>query len=94
MGCCLIAALGLVGPRLVLFLMWLFTPYLRIAFDGSWFVPVLGFFFLPLTTIAWTWAAVSHYGFSGIGAVVIVLAFLFDIGILGGGRGAYSRRRA
>jgi len=82
--CCVLALLAFVGPRLVLFLLFLFTNYLNRAFD-SFLLPLIGFLFLPWTTIAWAIAQNEFSGASGIGLLVIVLGFLADIGVLGGG---------
>jgi len=82
--CCVLVLLAFVGPRLVLFLLWLFTNYLGRAFDGL-LLPLLGFLFLPWTTIAWAIAQNEFGGVSGIGLLVIALGFLADIGVLGGG---------
>jgi len=70
-------------PRLALVLVWLFSDYLGTAYETVLW-PLLGFFFMPLTTLAYAWA--FHYGggsVSGIGLVVVVLAFLIDLGLLG-----------
>jgi len=82
--CCVLALLAFFGPRLVLFLLWLFTTYLSRAFDGL-LLPLLGFLFLPWTTIAWAIAQNEFSGASGLGLLVIVIGFLLDIGVLGGG---------
>jgi hypothetical protein len=82
--CCVLALLAFLGPRLVLILLWLFTTYLSRAFDGV-LLPLLGFLFLPWTTIAWAIAQNEFSGTSGIGLLVIVIGFLLDIGVLGGG---------
>jgi hypothetical protein len=82
--CCVLALLAFVGPRLVIFLLWLFTNYLSRAFD-AFLLPLLGFLFLPWTTIAWAIAQNEFGGASGIGLLVIVIGFLADIGALGGG---------
>jgi hypothetical protein len=82
--CCVLALLAFLGPRLVLFLLWLFTDYLSRAFDGL-LLPLLGFLFLPWTTIAWAIAQNELGGTNGIGLLVIVLGVLADIGVLGGG---------
>ncbi len=49
---------ALISPRLALFVLWLFSDLLSRAFD-SWFVPLLGFFLLPWTTLAYAvmWAS-------------------------------------
>ena len=45
-------SLAFISPRLALFGMWIFSDLLSRAFD-SWFVPLLGFFLLPWTTLAY-----------------------------------------
>jgi hypothetical protein len=87
--CCVLALLAFLGPRLAIFLLWLFTNYLNRAFDG-FLLPFLGFLFLPWTTIAFAIAQNEFGGANGIGLVIIVIGFLVDVGILGGG--ARSRR--
>jgi hypothetical protein len=87
---CLIGCLALCMPRLVLFLVWLFSNYLNEAYQTILW-PVLGFLFMPLTTLAYAWA--RHQGdgsVSGIGLVVVVIAVLIDLGLLGTGES--SRR--
>jgi hypothetical protein len=95
---CLIALGALLAPRLILFLLWLFTDYLNTAFSSGWW-GLLGFFFLPTTTIAY---AIAQNGFTtltggieAMGIVIIVLGVAIDIGLLGGsGRGIGRRDRA
>jgi len=82
--CCVLALLAFLGPRLVLFLLFLFTNYLSRAFD-AFLLPFLGLVFLPWTTIAWAIAQNEFSGANGIGLLVIVIGFLLDIGVLGGG---------
>jgi len=82
--CCVLALLAFLGPRLVLLLLWLFTNYLSRAFDGL-LLPLLGFLFLPWTTIAWAIAQNEFGGTNGIGLLVIAIGVLADIGVLGGG---------
>jgi hypothetical protein len=86
--CCVLVLLALFTPRLVIFLMWLFTDYMSRAFD-TWVWPTLGFFFLPATTIAYAIAQNDLGGPNGLGLLVIALGFLLDIGVIGGG----ARRR-
>jgi hypothetical protein len=87
--CCVLVLLALVGPRVVLVLLWLFTNYLSRAFD-TFLWPVLGFLFLPWTTIAYAIAQNELGGMSGLGLIVLALGFLLDIGVVGGG--ARNRR--
>jgi hypothetical protein len=78
-------------PRIVLFIMWLFTNYLSRAYDG-FFLPFLGFLFLPATTLAYAIAQNELGGISGLGLVVVLIGLAIDIGLLGGG--ARQRRSA
>ncbi|MGZ4108194.1 MAG: hypothetical protein ACXVQU_04315 [Actinomycetota bacterium] len=89
---CLVVVLALLTPRLVMVLMWLFSDYLSHAY-GTWVWPLLGFFFLPTTTIAFAIAQNEFGGFRGWGAVITVLGVLFDVGVLGGARGRGILRR-
>ena len=86
--CCVLALLAFLGPRLVIFLLWLFTNYMSRAFDTLLW-PFLGFLFLPWTTIAFAIAQNEFGGANGIGLLVIAIGFLVDVGVLGGG----ARRR-
>ena len=90
---CLLALLALISPRLVLFVLWIFDDILSRAFD-SWIVPLLGFFLLPWTTLAyvafWEWGSGRHV--TGFEWFFVVLAFLGDIGAYSGGRRAQSER--
>jgi len=49
------------------------------AFE-SWFVPFLGFFLLPWTTLAYAVMWSSSNGVVGFEWFIVVLAFLFDLG--------------
>ena len=83
--CCILAILAFFGPRLALFLAWVFTPtYLSRAFD-TFLIPFLGFVFLPWTTIAYAIAQNELGGLNGIGLLVVILGVLADVGVLGGG---------
>jgi len=87
---CLVGCLALVTPRLALFLVFLFTNYLGRAYENLLW-PVLGFFFMPLTTLAYAWAVNTNGTVTGIYLVVVVVAVLLDLGLVG--TGARSRRR-
>jgi hypothetical protein len=77
---CLVVLLAFISPRLALFAIFLFSDLLSRAFD-SWFVPLLGFFLLPWTTLAYAvmWAASSNE-VNGFEWFIVVLAFFFDLG--------------
>ena len=49
---CFVVLFAFISPRLALFALFLFSDLLSRAFD-SWFVPFLGFFLLPWTTLAY-----------------------------------------
>jgi hypothetical protein len=87
---CLIALFGLITPRVVMVLLWLFTNYLSRAFE-SFIWPLLGFIFLPTTTLAYAVAQNSFKGLKGIGLLIFVLGILIDFGLLGGGARSRSR---
>ena len=88
---CLLALLALIFPRVIIVLVWLFSDYLGRAYDTAiW--PLLGFFFLPLTTLAYAFAVNSNGSVTGFYLVIVVIAVLFDLGVIGGG-GATSKRK-
>ena len=88
---CLIVLLALVTPRFIMFVLWAFTNYLSHAF-GSFFWPLLGFFFLPTTTMAFAVAQNEFHGAKGWGLVVLILGVMADFGLLGGSGRAIGRR--
>ena len=83
--CCLLVLLACFTPRIVLFLLWLFSSYLTRAFD-TWLWPTLGFFFLPATTIGYAIAQNEFGGLNGLGIVAVVIGLAVDVGLLGGAR--------
>jgi hypothetical protein len=88
---CLLALLALISPRLALFFVWLFSNLLSRAFD-SWILPLLGFFLLPWTTLAYAvmWNAGTNK-VAGFEWFVVILAFLADLASYGGGARGRSR---
>jgi hypothetical protein len=89
--CCVLVLLAFFTPRIVLFLLWLFTNYLSRAYD-DFLLPFLGFVFLPATTLAYAIAQNELGGANGLGLVVVLIGLAVDVGLLGGG--ARQRRRA
>jgi hypothetical protein len=87
---CLLLIVILAFPRVGLALLFLFTHYLDRAFQ-SVLVLILGFLFLPLTTLTYAWMINSHVAVQGTNLLFLLIAALVDLGALGGG---YSRRRA
>jgi hypothetical protein len=87
---CLLLILFLAFPRIALVLLFLFTNYLQRAYHGL-ILPLLGFLFLPLTTLAYAWMANTGRPTTGTNLLILVVAVVIDLGGLGGG--AYHRRR-
>ncbi len=92
MGCIwLIFAMLL--PRVTIVLVWLFSDYLGRAYQTAiW--PILGFIFLPTTTLAYAFAINANGSVTGWYAVLMVLAVLWDIGHGGGSAAGAKSRRA
>jgi hypothetical protein len=82
----IIALVGLLMPRFIMVLLWLFSDYLSEAY-GTWVWPLIGFFVLPTTTLCYAVAVNEFEGFRGWGALLTVLGLLIDAGLLGRGRG-------
>jgi len=87
---CLVGCLALSAPRFAIVLVVLFSDYIGRAFATSLW-PFIGFLFMPLTTLAYAWAINSRGSLTGFPLVVVVLAALFDLGLIGG---SASRARA
>ena len=47
---CLLALFAAISPRFVIFLLWIFTDRLTIAFRSGW-EGIIGFLLLPYTTL-------------------------------------------
>ena len=89
---CLVVLLAFISPRLALFAIFLFSDLLSRAFD-SWFVPLLGFFLLPWTTLAYAvmWDAGTNK-VSGFEWFIVALAFVADLASYVGGRNYQTAR--
>jgi hypothetical protein len=87
---CFIGCLALAMPRLAIVLVVIFSDFIGRAYDTMLW-PLLGFFFMPLTTLAYAWAINSRGSVDGMHLVVLVLAVLIDLGIIGGS--SRARRR-
>lgn len=85
---CFIALLALFSPRLALFAIWLFSDLLGRVYEDA-IVPLLGFFLLPWTTLAYAamWAAGTNE-VVGIEWFIVIFAFLVDLGSWFGGKRA------
>ena len=86
---CLLLILFLVFPRIALLLLFFLSNYLERAYHGL-LVPLLGFIFLPLTTLIYAWMVNTQEPIAGINLVILIIAAVIDLGGLGGGE--YHRR--
>lgn len=91
MGCVLVF-IGLAVPRVLMFFIWLLTDWFARGFETRvW--PILGFIFLPYTTLAYLAAMLNNnHALSGLWLVLFIFAILVDIGNWGGSRAA-SRKK-
>jgi len=87
---CLLAILGLITPRIIILILWIFSSYIGRAIDSALW-SILGFVFLPTTTLMYAVAQNSFDGLEGWGLVLFVLGVVVDFGLIGGG--ARARRR-
>jgi hypothetical protein len=87
---CLVGCIALGAPRLAIVLVVIFSDYIGRAYQTLLW-PLVGFLFMPLTTLAYAWAINSRGSVAGLHLVVVVVAVLMDLGLVGGG--AASRRR-
>jgi len=71
-------------PRVVLALLFLMSNYLQRAYEGL-LIPILGFIFLPLTTLAYAWMTNAHMPLVGVNVLILIIAVIIDLGGLGGG---------
>jgi hypothetical protein len=75
---CLIVLIGAAFPRVALFLTWVFTDRVSIAFD-NWYLPFLGFLLLPFTTFFYVLAYAPVAGVHGIGWFFVAFGFFLDL---------------
>jgi hypothetical protein len=79
LGCAFIALIS-AFPRLGLLVIWAFTDWVKIAFNGSWVWPLLGLIFLPFATLFYVLVDVSSRGSITLGGWILVgLGVLFDL---------------
>jgi hypothetical protein len=81
---CLLAVVALLAPRLVIVVLYVFTPWFAGIFS-SLLWPILGFIFLPTTLL---WYAAVHHWFGGQWSlwpiVGIIVALMIDVSPAGG----------
>lgn len=88
---CLLALFAWISPRFVLALLYLFTSRLTIAFSSGW-EGILGFFFVPYTTLFYALVYRPGSGVHGLGWFIVAVGFLLDLSSMDFGRRAQTRR--
>jgi hypothetical protein len=89
---CALALIALIFPRVLIAILWFFTTWFNGVFQ-SLLWPVLGFIFLPITTL-WYSVVVNNYGgqWNSTNLVIMVIAVVIDMGSWGGGYSSQRRR--
>lgn len=74
-------------PRIVILVIALFTNWFTVAYETRiW--PILGFIFLPYTTLAWLGARLNCEDQFSVGwCLVVGISFLADLGAINSVRG-------
>ena len=82
---CILALIALLFPRVLIVILWLFTSWFSGVFSSALW-PVLGFFFLPVTTL-WYSVVINNYGgnWNMTNIILLILAVIIDMGSWGGG---------
>lgn len=89
---CLLFLFSLIGPRFALGYVWIFTTLVDRAYDNV-IVPVLGFVFLPWTTLTYA-LAYDGNGVSSIGWFFVAIAFLGDVASIAAARRGQQMQNA
>jgi hypothetical protein len=86
---CLFLIIALVMPRVAMVIIFLLTDWFNRAF-ATVLWPVLGFLFMPYTTLAWMLAMLSNnHQVTGAWVIVVAVGVVLDLGAHGG----LARRR-
>lgn len=80
---CLLVIIGLFFPRIVLAILWI-IGFMSQGFQG-WGWPLLGFIFMPITTLVYGLSHIYGEGADGGWLLLLILAILFDLGSNGTG---------
>ncbi len=89
---CLLTSLALFTPRFVIVLLVIFGDFIGRAYEGTLW-PLLGFFFMPMTTLAYAAAINWNGSVSGLYFVMVLVAALLDLGFIGGSSRTRNRMR-
>ena len=73
--------IGIAFPRFVLLVLFFFTRFLDRAYHGL-LIPLIGFLFLPLTTLVYAWIVNSGASVQGLYLVAVIICVLADLGLI------------
>ncbi len=92
---CLLALLAAISPRFVIFLLWVFTDRLTIAFRSGW-EGIIGFLLLPYTTLFYALVYAPGKGVDPFGWLIVALGVVCDLSshLFGSRARRYRARRA
>ncbi|HZV67932.1 MAG TPA: hypothetical protein VFG10_00220 [Saprospiraceae bacterium] len=82
---CIVVAVALFFPRILIAVLWFFTSWFIGVFDSILW-PLLGFIFLPVTML-WYSVVIKQYGgqWTTVNIIIMVIAVVIDMGSWGGG---------
>jgi hypothetical protein len=89
---CLLFIVILLFPRVALALLFFFSTYLDRPYHNALLLLILGFVFLPLTTLVYAWMFNSGIPVVGINILYLLVAALVDLGSMGGGYRSHRAR--
>jgi hypothetical protein len=78
---CLLIVLIAAFPRLGIVLLYLFTNFFRGVYS-SLLIPILGFLFLPITLIVYTYFLNTHTHLDVMQFIILFVAVVLDLGLL------------
>jgi hypothetical protein len=79
---CLLAILVAAFPRIAIVLLYLLTDFFHGVYH-SLLLPILGFIFLPLTLLVYTYLLRLHTPLGTTQFVILFVAVILDLGLLG-----------
>ena len=90
--CCFFASLMMFGPRFAIIIWWLMNPIRWEATFSNFFLPFLGFLFLPWTTLSYV--AVAPGGIVFLDWIILGMGLLIDIASYTSSERGWQQRQA
>ncbi len=75
---CIVALVAAFSARFALFLVWIFSDRLSVAFRSGW-EGLLGFIFLPYTTLFYVLVYAPGHGVDAFGWLIVALGVVIDV---------------